>query len=162
VNALHFGYQTSGNDATRRYLMLQAAAFLPMFRQNMQGRGQLANVRLDTLEPLATTARGPEAIAEILADISRDKQAAARKSLALVQDNPASVRDLIAGARRLIFSRGTDSHDYKFSAAALEDYFHVSPALRSRFLASSVYWLKGSAGQDTDLYRRVRGSLGQA
>jgi len=162
MNALHFGYQTSGNDATRRFLMLQAAAFLPLFRQNMQGRGQLANVRVDTLEPMAPTAQGPEAIAEILADISRDKQAAARKSLALVQDNPASVRELIAGARRLIFSKGNDSHDYKFSAAALEDYFHVSPALRSRFLASSVYWLKGSVGQDTELCRRVRGALGQA
>jgi hypothetical protein len=162
MNALYFGYQTSGNDETRRYLMLQAAAFLPMFRRAMQGRGQLANVRLDTLEPMAPTAQGGEAISEILADISRDKNAAARKTLSLVQGEPAAANALLAGARRMIFSRGTDSHDYKFSSAALEDYFHVSPPLRSRFLASSVYWLKGSAGQETDFARRVRAAVGQA
>jgi hypothetical protein len=162
MNALYFGYETSGNDETRRYLMLQAAAFLPMFRRAMQGRGQLATIRLDTLEPMAPTAHGGEAVTEILADISRDKSVAARKTLSLVQGEPATVHDLLAGARRMIFSHGTDSHDYKFSSAALEDYFHVSPGLRPRFLASSVYWLKGSAGNDTDLYRRVRGALGQA
>lgn len=162
MNALHFGYQMSGNDETRRFLMLQAAAFLPLFRQAMQARGRLTEVRVDTLEPLAPTASGAEAIAEILADISRDKHVAARKTLSLVETNPATARDLMAAARRLIFSRGTDSHDYKFSAAALEDYHHVSPALRARFLASSVYWLKGSAGQDTDLVRRARAALGRA
>ncbi len=161
LNALHFGYQTSGNDETRRFLMLQAAAFLPLFRQAMQARGRLAELHVDTLEPLAPTARGAEAIAEILADISRDKTIAARKTLSLVETNPAAARDLMAAARRLIFSRGNDSHDYKFSAAAMEDYHHVSPALRSRFLASSVYWLRGSGGQDTDLIRRARAALGQ-
>ena len=33
----------------------------------------------------------------------------------------------MTGARRLIFTKGTDSHDYKFSSAALEDFYHVSP-----------------------------------
>jgi hypothetical protein len=160
MNALHFGYQTSSDDETRRFLMLQAAAFLPLFRQAMQARGRLQETRLDALEPLAPTARGPEAVAEVLADISRDKTAAARKTLAIVQTDPATARDVIAGARRLIFSRGNDSHDYKFSSAALEDYFHVSPALRPRFLASSVFWLRGSGGNETDLYRRTRAALG--
>src|SRR5439155_918115 len=41
VNALHFGYQTSGNDETRRLLMLQAAAFLALFYKRMKGPGKL-------------------------------------------------------------------------------------------------------------------------
>jgi hypothetical protein len=161
MNALYFGYQTSSNDETRRYLMLQAAAFLPMFRQAMQGRGQLANLRLDTLEAQAPSARGAEGVTEILADIGRDKMVAARKTLALVQDNPETAHELLAGARRMIFAKGNDSHDYKFSSAALEDYYHVSPPLRARFLASSVYWLKGSTGNDTELFRRLRNTFGQ-
>ena len=48
-----------------------------------------------------------------------------------------------------MFHKGTDSHDYKFSAAVLEDYAHVSPAWRDRYLAASVYWLKGSGDADT-------------
>ena len=55
-----------------------------------------------------------------------------------------------------MFLKGTDSHDYKFSSAVLEDYAHVSPAWRDRFLAASVFWLKGSGGADTSLVRRTR------
>src|SRR5262249_33203341 len=35
VNALHYAYQATGNDETRRLMLLQAAAFLPMFREAM-------------------------------------------------------------------------------------------------------------------------------
>ena len=42
-------------------------------------------------------------------------------------------------ARRMIFLKGRDSHDYKFSSAVLEDYYHVSPAWRDRFLAAGIY-----------------------
>ena len=65
-------------------------------------------------------------------------------------------------SRRLIFAKGNDSHDYKFSSAALEDYYHVTPAWRDRFLATSMFNLKGSTAGDTDLYRRMRGALANA
>src|SRR5262249_24928255 len=51
VNALHFAYQTSENDETRQMVLMQGAAFLPMFRQAMLGRGRLNNERIDTLAP---------------------------------------------------------------------------------------------------------------
>ena len=41
TNALHYAYQASGNDETRRLLLLQNAAFLPMFRAAM-GRAAAA------------------------------------------------------------------------------------------------------------------------
>ena len=37
----------------------------------------------------------------------------------------------MTAVRRLIFLKGRDAHDYKFSSAALEDYYHASPALQS-------------------------------
>ena len=77
-----------------------------------------------------------------------------------MQNQREQVTPMMATARRLIFAKGTDSHDYKFSAAALEDFYHVSPAWRDRFLASSVYWLKGSRGNDTPLLQRARAALG--
>src|SRR4029078_4727967 len=46
VNALHHAFRASGNDETRRLLMLQAAAFLALFRKFMTGRGQLADLHL--------------------------------------------------------------------------------------------------------------------
>ncbi len=63
-------------------------------------------------------------------------------------------------AQRLIYLKGTGSHDYKFSSAVLEDYESISPEMRNRFLAGSVFWLQGSGKKDTDLVARTRNALG--
>ena len=157
MNALAFGYNTTANDETRRLLMLQAAAFLTMFRQRMNNLP--ATPRIDTLEVMDVPTRGQAAIDEIFATASTNKLAAARKTLALLQNQRDQLAPLMATARRLIFAKGTDSHDYKFSSAALEDFYHVSPAWRDRFLAASVVWLKGSGGNDSPVLQRTRAAL---
>src|SRR5262249_24603730 len=144
VNALHFGYQTSTNEDTRKMLLLQAGAFLALFRTAMLGRGQLRNLRIDTLEPVAPDGFGAAAIEGIFAEVSNDRVLAAQKSLALLRNNEAAAQPLIAAGRRLIFTKGRDSHDYKFSSAALEDFYHATPAWRDRFLATSMFFLRGS------------------
>ena len=86
TNALHFAYQASGDDQTRRLLMLQNAAFLPLFRDAMGGRGKVGEARIDELEPTgASTKDGAGAIEEIFAEASRDRMTAARKALAYLQ-----------------------------------------------------------------------------
>jgi hypothetical protein len=158
VNALHFGYTATGNDETRQLLLLQAPAFLVMFRQRL---GQMRNLHVDTLERLDPTAQGPQAITEILTDISANKVTAARKILGLLHGDTTGARAqaLMAGARRLIFSKGRDSHDYKFSSAALEDFYNTTPAWRNRLLAMSVFNLKGANDPDSDLIRRAQAAL---
>jgi hypothetical protein len=158
TNALHFAFQASGDDQTRRLLMLQNAAFLPMFRSAMEGRGKVRDARIDELEPLASSTAGPRAIEEIFADASRDRMTAARKALAYLQagHDPAS---LIDAARRLVFLKGDDPHDYKFSSAVLEDYYNASPKWRERLLASSLLLLPGSADKDNNLVKRTRAAL---
>jgi hypothetical protein len=160
VNALHYGFQTSANDETRRFLLLQAAAFLPMFRQFMVGRGRLADLRLDTLDRQTPTAHGAEAIEEILSDVSRDRVLAARKTLGLLHADRAAAEPLMAAGRRLVFNKGNDAHDYKFSSAALEDFYHATPAWRDRYLASSLFHLRGARDADNGLIRRARAALG--
>jgi len=59
----------------------------------------------------------------------------------------------------LIFLKGNNSHDYKFSSAVLEDFHHVSPAWRDRFLAASVFNLRGSGDKDNSLVNRTRAAL---
>jgi hypothetical protein len=158
TNALHYAYQASGDDRTRRLLMLQNAAFLTMFRGAMGGRGEVADARIDRLEPIATTGGAPEAIEEIFAVASRDRTTAARKALAYLQAG-RDPRALIDAARRLVFLKGDDPHDYKFSSAVLEDYYNASPAWRERYLASSLLLLPGSADRDNDLVRRTRAAF---
>jgi hypothetical protein len=159
TNALHYGFEASANDETRRFLLLQGAAFLPMFREAMKGRGQVAGVRIDALERMPVVARGPEAVTEIFTEVSRNRTNAARKTLALLDADPRSAPALMAAARRLVFTKGSDSHDYKFSAAILEDFYHTTPAWRNRFLAMSMFHLPGAGAPDTDLLRRARAAL---
>jgi hypothetical protein len=160
VNALHFAYQTSGNDETRRMLMLQAAAFLALFYKRMKGPGKLReDLQIDVLETAAPRSQGEEAVAEILGDVSKNRVEAARKTIAFVSDSKANITPLMTAARRLIFSKGNDSHDYKFSSAALEDYYHASPAWQARLLATSMFNLKGTGDRSNDLINRAKAAL---
>jgi len=154
TNALHFEWQHCGNDEIRKYLLLQGAAFLPLYRGSREDKG----ARIDQLEatPLKTT--GSNALEEIFADISTDRLAAARKVLAYLKENP-NPTDLINAARVLVFQKGRDAHDYKFSSAVLEDYQNVTPAWRDRYLAASVFNLRGSGNADNELVKRTRAAL---
>lgn len=158
TNALHRAYQTSGDDRTRRLLLLQNAAFLPMFRAAMQGRGHLRELPIDRLEAIPLAGDVSKAVAEVFAEIGRDRQVAVGKTLAYLQAK-GSAEDVMGTARRLILLKGKDPHDYKFSVAALEDYYHVSPKWRDRFLAASTLQLRGSGEEDNALVQRIRGAV---
>lgn len=155
TNALHFAYQASGDNETRKLLLLQNAAFLPLFRGALGGRGRVGDARIDKLEPLAPTGDQPGALEEIFADASHDRMKAARKALGYLQAGHKA-EPLINTARRLVFLKGDDAHDYKFSSAVLEDYYNVSPAWRERFLASSLMLLPGSDDRENRLIKRTR------
>jgi hypothetical protein len=154
TNALHFAYQTSGNDETRRLLLLQNAAFLTLFRGDPKG---IKELNLDKLEPDGQK-ESASGLDDIFATLSRNRLLAARKVLAWSKEQ-ADPNDFINAARRLVFLKGNNSHDYKFSSAVLEDCRNISPAWRARFLAASVFNLKGSGDKDNDLVKRTRAAL---
>lgn len=155
ANALRYCFQATSDEGTKKLLLLQNCAFVPMFRARMSG--QAANLRIDDVRPLAIQ-RPSGAIEEILSDVSTDRMNAARKVRQYLHDG-GGVQDLMNAARRLIFLKGQNAHDYKFSAAVLEDYFNVSPAWRGQFLATSVFNLKGSGDRDSSLVERTRAAL---
>ncbi len=158
VNALHFGYQTSAVGSTRAFLLMQAGAFLSLFREAMKSRGTLASLSVDGLEKTEVK----EGIGEILSDVSRDKTLAARKTITLLERSPEQIQPLMAAARRLVFAKGNDSHDYKFSSAVLEDVYTLPEPLRPRFMAACMYNLRGSGERDNTLIQRARAALAKA
>lgn len=156
LNAFHFAWQNTSRDHTRRFLLLQAASFLPLFRDGGGVRDGLAIEDLKPVEGLKPDVTSMEGIFEL---ISRDRPQAARQCLGFLEQG-GSIADFRAMAQRLVYMKGTDAHDYKFSSAVLEDFSHLSPAIRHRFLAASVFWLKGSAGPDSSLVQRTRNAFG--
>jgi hypothetical protein len=158
TNALHYAYQNAANDETRRWLLLQNASFLTLFRDALGSRGKVADAKIGALEPLDTEKKGGDAVAELFAEVSKDRTTAARKTLGYVaaKGDPMALMD---AARLLVFFKGNDSHDYKFSSAHLEDYENVSPEWRGRFLAAGMMNFKGSGAKDIPLVARARAAL---
>jgi len=154
TNALHYSWQHCRDDETRRLLLLQNAAYLPLFR----GKNKDEGVRIDELEAAPLAGSGPDAVEEIFSEVSKNRLSASRKVLAYLKEN-RDPKPLADAARRLIFLKGSDSHDYKFSSAVLEDYHQLAPPWRDRFLAASVFNLKGSAAPDNELVKRTRAAL---
>lgn len=158
TNALHYAFTASQNDETKRLLLLQNAAFLPLFRGAMEGRGRVADVDVRALEPISPAAGDSGALGEIFGDISSDRMLAARKTLAYARQH-SDAKPFIDAARLLVFLKGNDAHDYKFSSALLEDFAHVSPGWRDRYLAAGVFSLPGSGEADNKLVERTRAAL---
>ena len=154
TNAVRYAWERVQDDELRRLLLVQNAAFLPLYR----GQPRKEGVRLDELKPDADKAVGSDALSEIFVAIGKDTAAASRKTLAWMQTNP-DPKPFADGARRLIFLKGRDSHDYKFSSAVLEDYARIAPPWRDRVLAASVFNLRGTTGADNELVQRTRAAL---
>jgi hypothetical protein len=158
TNALRHAFECSADDETRRWVLLQNAAFLPLFRSFMAQRGKVVDARIDRLAAVPLTSSGADAVGEIFRDVGKNRDAAAGKLLAYreAKGDPA---DVMNAARLLIFFKGNDAHDYKYSSAVLEDYARVSPEWRDRYLAASTYLLRGSAAADTPLVSRTHAAL---
>jgi hypothetical protein len=153
ANALRFAFTQTASDETRRLLLLQAVAILVYFRGDARPMEKLED--WEPLPPAEGENRSPR---EILADLGGDRHVAARKLLGQLRENPDPA-DFMKEARRLIFLKGRDAHDYKFSSAVIEDFRHISPAIRDRYLAASLFNLHGNNEPDNPLTKRIRAAL---
>src|SRR5205814_2303970 len=116
TNALHYAWRRCRDEETRKLLLLQNAAFLPLYRGGVKNSG----LQIDALESGDKSAK-VESVEEIFAEIVKDRLAASRKIISYLRENP-NPKPLADAARRLIFLKGTNAHDYKYSSAVLEDY----------------------------------------
>jgi hypothetical protein len=133
-----------------------------MFRKSMGGRGK---IKSSSIADLTTHDDKPEDISveKIFAELRAEPMTSARNLLAHLEQqaaDPKAAQELMDKARLLVFLKGDDAHDYKFSSAILEDYYHVSPEWRNQFLAANALMLPSSADRDNQLVERARAALG--
>ena len=157
TNAIRHAFQNATHAKTRQYLLLQNASFLPMFREAARGRGALADRRITSLGTSESPV-SPTAVEDTFVLMGKDRLAAAEQLYGYLQ-NEGDPQAVVDHARRLVFLKGNDSHDYKFSSAALEDYRGLSPIWRNRFLASSVFQLRSSTESTRPLVERINNAL---
>ena len=153
ANALRFTFDTAADENTRLMMLLQNSAFLPLFRDAV---GKMGTVRVDEFEAAA----GPDktTVEDVFSEATHNRMSAAQKALAYLSRG-GDAGQLMHAARRLVFLKGNDAHDYKFSSAVLEDYHHLSPPWQNRYLAASLFYLPGSGARDNDLVPRIRAAL---
>lgn len=157
ANAMHYLWKHAADEGVRKQLLLQACSFNPMFRESAKGRGKVGTQLIDNLQPVAPKDSG-EALPDILSAISSNRNRAAELVYGFLQAGGRG-RDFVDASRQVLFLKGRDAHDYKFSSAVMEDYNHVSAGWRDRFLATAVFNLKGSGHADNNLVARSRSAL---
>lgn len=169
TNAMHFAYRATRDDATRRFLLLQNVAFMPYFRVDtwegatgftrpeMGVAGDLSRQRIDAFAGQDFVGDGPApALEQVFAELGRDRHKATFQLLSSLAKG-TSTTSVLDAARVLIFLKGSDPHDYKFSSAIMEDQAHLAPAWRGPFLAANLSLLRSStASEDHPISGRIR------
>ena len=143
ANAFHYAFRHARTETTQLLALLQSAAFMPAFRRRVGN--MRPDLRVDELEPLAVPGNGADALREAFFELPHDRTSGARKALHYLQHG-GSADKLVASARRQLARNGRQSHDYKFTEAALENYREMaSSAWRDRILSASMAYFTGSA-----------------
>jgi hypothetical protein len=162
-NSMHYAFRAAGQDSTRLLALLQACSWIPLYREGVRSRlrretdNDLPDKPLiDELQPVEHARYRLEAVFDLM---TKQRLAAAQLVLSLDRSDAPSSRHFMDAARHLIFTKGTDSHDYKFAAAAFEEFRHASEAWQPHLLAASVYHLKGASDADSPLLERTRQAL---
>jgi hypothetical protein len=152
VNALHHAHRHLGNPRTRRLMLLQAAAFLPLFRDLLGGERR--RLRIETLEAADQDRDPGSAPEDIFATVSQNRVSAARKTLGYLSAGGAEP-PFMGLARQHVVERNTGYHDYKFAEAAFENAAAMRSPWRERYLAAAVLYLNGSADKANEMVRRA-------
>ena len=143
ANAFHHVFRHARTETTQLLALLQSAAFMAAFRRGIGNTR--ADLRIDQLEPLAVPGSGADVLRDAFSELPHDSAAGARKALHYLQRG-GSADALAASARRHLARNGRQSHDYKFTEAALENHREMAPTpWRDRILAASMAYFTGSA-----------------
>ncbi|OJW21645.1 MAG: hypothetical protein BGO49_09810 [Planctomycetales bacterium 71-10] len=153
ANALHFIFGASGDDATRKLALLQAVGWQPLYRERIKSPDAVV---IDAIPEDADVPPGPEAVERLFDAAGRDRARAAAETVAYLAKG-GSIGPLFDLGAKLIFRKGTDSHDYKYGAAIWEESLVVTdPKWRPRLAAAAMYNLPSARKPDSPLMQRAR------
>jgi len=154
TNAVHYLFQRVQSDELRRWLLLQNSAFIGHFQESAQERGDLNSLKIDAIQ---VNDEPSEAVN--LLDRRNEKSTGRETQVFTYLQNGGDPGTLMQRSRQLVFQKGNDSHDYKYSMALLEDFYPRSNQWRNRILAAGSQLLPSADAKDTGLADRVRSAF---
>ena len=154
TNAFSIASRATQHDETRRLILLQAASWLPLYRDFLRRRVQGDQPRLDELKPIEEAIPLNDAFQELAQD-ARTGQAAI---LGLLRQEEMGER-VVAGIRQNLYLKAVEHHQFKYTAAAFQEYAATDPVWRSHLLVAGLAYLPHSGHPDTTVYRQIRTAL---
>jgi hypothetical protein len=164
VNALHYGFRIARTTETRLFLLLQAVGWMAHFSMTGGLAGcpvfnpgtNILELAVPDDDPDSAIPLDPAAAAErIFNTMPTNRIAAAHDAFAYAvrhANDPA----LFSAARRLAFTRATDTHDLKYPAAAFEDIAIVSPAWQRHMVAASMLHIPAITAPESPVIQRAK------
>lgn len=162
AHALRYAFETAGDPETRLLMLLQAIGWMCQFTNFMSTtRGGLKSVEEVEIQPAKLAGTPAEAIEEVLSLVGKQPAEAAAKAHAFAHryEGTPAVDQFARSAYQLIFRKGTDAHDYKYSTSIFGDLSLVSPHVRPHMLAAAAYNLRGSTQADSAVMQRARDAI---
>jgi hypothetical protein len=156
ANAQHYIWTQSGSNTTRKLALLQAAGWMPLYRTRLTNP---ASTLIDNLSAAPLEAKGDDAVRDVFTTIDSDRAQAAAKVIGYAEAG-GDLEPLFREARRMVFFKGGDSHQYKFGAAAWEECLLSSdPAWRAPITAAMMFYIPGAGAAETSVTRQARERL---
>jgi len=155
VNALGHAWRSSESDPTRRLLVLQAAGWLALLRDDLAG---IAGLGPDAraIETLAAAAVDAPATID---DLLREPTPAAAYAFLSHTGATSAFRSALAGQLPL---KAAEHHQHKYAAAVFEESRVAHPRWQPQLLACALPYLPGAGEPDTELAQRSLRVLQQA
>jgi hypothetical protein len=148
ANALHHAYRMCEDEETQQLSLLQAAAFVAMFRGMV--RATEKDVDLRKLEPVPPA--GKEPLEEMFADLAAGRRLQAiRKAVGYLGSGGDPDR-LIGQARHHLVYGADEPHDYKHAEAVFDTQAQFpDPLWRARYLSAGMAYFKSPRRQPTPI-----------
>ena len=148
-SALHYISSVTRRETTRRLALLQAASWLPLFREFLSRRDGFSMER-GGIDPLVD-ARELEAVA--VEDLfGAPTLEGARAHL----EHAGTLEPFAAALRTHLYRGAREHHQPKYAAAILEDARSADPRWHPALLASALQYLPTGATRTTELHERSR------
>lgn len=180
LNAMHVAFRGTDVEHTRLLALLQAVAWTGEKTRAELAAGTLRDLRLLELPRLEQPSDTDEAVRRIFAQLPErtyrwdaaeqkgyitygrrsDADAACVEASSLLNARPEAATPFAAAARSWLCRKtNTDTHEYKFLAATLENAEMSSAAWRPQLWAASVHYLHGAQGPDYPALEPLRDAV---